>query len=194
MEKVVATMKQGEQTRDRILKSANKLFYRRGFHQTAFSDIVSETGLSKGNITYHFKSKDTILAAVFEQRIAQTKATLAAWDRQYPDAASRLNCFIDSLLEGKSTLTRYGCPNATLAGELGKQDEVNRELSQRIFDTIWNWLTTQFVHLGLSAEKAKDSALELFTSAQGLCVLAHVYNDESLFTRESTRLKKLIQI
>lgn len=66
-------MKQGEQTQLKIIKSASKLFYRRGFHQTAFSDIVDDTGLSKGNITYHFKSKEAILKGVFDRRLENTK-------------------------------------------------------------------------------------------------------------------------
>jgi TetR/AcrR family transcriptional regulator, transcriptional repressor for nem operon len=186
-------MKQGEQTRNNIIKSANKLFYQQGFHKTAFSDIVKTVGLSKGNITYHFKSKEDILTAVFEQRIEKTKKTLASWDNQYPDASSRLHCFIDSLLAGKSELTRYGCPNGSLACELGKSDAHTRELSQQVFDLIRRWLSSQFLSLGFLPEQAEKLAMELFTRGQGICVLAQVYNDETLFEQEIKQLKKLIK-
>jgi AcrR family transcriptional regulator len=186
-------MKQGEQTRNNIVKSANKLFYRQGFHKTAFSDIVKAVGLSKGNITYHFKSKEDILMAVFERRMEKTKNTLASWDDKHPDAIGRLHCFIDSLLEGKSELTRYGCPNGTLASELGKSNALTRELSQHLFDLIRHWLIDQFLSLGYSSEQATDLAMELFTRGQGICVLSQVYNDEKLFEHEINQLKKLIE-
>ncbi|MEE9337734.1 MAG: TetR/AcrR family transcriptional regulator [Methylococcaceae bacterium] len=185
-------MKQGEQTRSNIIKAANKLFYQQGFHQTAFSDIVKEVGLSKGNITYHFKSKDDILQAVLQRRMQKTQETLDLWDSQYPDAKERLFCFINSLQEGKSDLTRYGCPNGTLASELGKRNALTRELSKHVFDLIRYWLTDQFLTLGFPPQQAKEKALELFTRGQGICVLSHVYSDENMFTNEVNKLKKMI--
>ncbi len=187
-------MKQGEQTRLNIVKAANKLFYQQGFHKTAFSDIVKAVGLSKGNITYHFKSKDDILQAVFERRIEKTKEVLALWDKEHLDAKDRLNCFVDSLKEGKSDLTRYGCPNGTLASELGKNNALTRELSQQVFDLIRHWLGEQFIRLGFSPEQANGKALELFTRGQGICVLAQVYNDESLLLTETNKLINMIKL
>ena len=185
-------MKQGEQTRNTIIKAANKLFYQQGFHQTAFSDIVKEVGLSKGNITYHFKSKDDILQAVLQRRMQKTQETLDLWDTQYLDAKERLICFINSLQEGKSDLTRYGCPNGTLASELGKSNALTRELSKHVFDLIRHWLTDQFLALGFPADQANEKALELFTRGQGICVLSHVYSDENMFTNEVNHLKQMI--
>ncbi|MBL1321568.1 MAG: TetR/AcrR family transcriptional regulator [Methylophaga sp.] len=185
-------MKQGEQTRNKILKSAGKLFYQHGFHQTAFSDIVHDTGLSKGNITYHFKSKEDILNGVFEQRIENTHASLTNLDKKYPDAALRIEGFIDSLLKGKSELTRYGCRNGSLAYELGKSNNKTRELSRQVFDLTRHWLKKQFLALGFSTEQAGDRAMELFTRGQGICVISQVYSDEKLFEHEVTQLKTLI--
>jgi len=185
-------MKQGEQTKLSIIKAANKLFYQQGFHKTAFSDIVKEVGLSKGNITYHFKSKDDILTAVIEHRVEKTKQILTTWDQDYANADTRLLCFIDSLIDGKSALTRYGCPNGTLASELGKSNELTRQLSHRVFDLIRQWLSTQFLALGYSSEQANDRALDLFTRGQGICVLAQVYNDEDIFELQVNHLKALV--
>ncbi len=185
-------MKQGEKTRNKIIEISNRLFYKHGYHETSFSDIVAETGLSKGNITYHFRSKEDILAAVFERRIERTAQTLATWTDEYPTARERLECFVGSLLKGKSELTRFGCPNGTLALELGKNDGVTRDLSRRVFDLIRNWLTEQFLGLGLSADRAKEVAMEFFTRAQGICVLSQVYSDERLFETEIRQLKRLI--
>ncbi len=187
-------MKQGEQTRNNIIKSANKLFYQQGFHKTAFSDIVRDVGLSKGNITYHFKSKEDILTAVFERRMEKTRNTLALWDKEHPEATARLYCFIDNLLEGKSELARYGCPNGTLASELGKSNALTRELSQPLFELIRHWLASQFLTLGSSTEQANNLAMELFTRGQGICVLSQVYNDEKLFEHEINQLKKLVAL
>ena len=185
-------MKQGERTRNTIIQAANKLFYQQGFHKTAFSDIVKEVGLSKGNITYHFKSKEDILTAVFELRIKEVSHILSSWDKESPNIKTRLLFFINSLIDNKSKLTRYGCPHATLASELGKSNALTRELSKRIFNLIQHWLTEQFLALGYSAEQSTDRALELFTRGQGICLLAQVYDDEEIFETQIKHLKELI--
>ena len=185
-------MKQGNQTCNKIIESCNELFYKRGFHKTAFSDIVNATGLSKGNITYHFKSKENILKAVVEQRMDKMQKLFDSWEEQNSDAQFLLNCFIDFLLSDKSELSQFGCPNGTLASELGKSSELNKQLSQGIFNMLRLWLTEQFLKLGYTAEQSKDQAMELFTRAQGICVISQVYNDEILFENEIKRLKKQI--
>ena len=185
-------MKQGEQTRDKIILSSNQLFYKHGFHKTAFSDIETETGLSKGNITYHFKTKESLLKAVFEMRINQTQNLFDKWEEVTTSAKSRLCYFIDFLLSEKSELTQFGCPNGSLAIELGKSNDLYQSYNQRVFDQIRLWLIKQFTLLGYTPKHAKSRAIELFTRAQGVCVLSHVYRDETLFENEVKLIKKQI--
>jgi AcrR family transcriptional regulator len=54
------------ETRAMILKTALSLFMEKGYKDTSYQDLVKETGLSKGAIYHHFKSKEDILTSVFE--------------------------------------------------------------------------------------------------------------------------------
>lgn len=56
--------KKGEQTRDKILKNTRKLLISQGFHNTSISNIIEETGVKKGNLYYHFSSKEELGIAV----------------------------------------------------------------------------------------------------------------------------------
>lgn len=185
-------MKQGEQTKRKIVRLCNDLFYQNGYHQTAFSDIVNATNMSKGNLTYHFKSKQAILIAVFELRKTQIENTLALWDSEYSDASSRLNRFIKSLITGRKKIIKYGCPNGSISYELGKSTNGSDQLSKAIFDIIQIWLRSQFSALGYSKKQSKNKALELYTRAQGISMIAHAYRDESLFEDQINLLTKLI--
>jgi len=49
-------MKKSEITREKILESAQKLFLVRGFHHTSLDHILADSGTSKGNFYFHFKS------------------------------------------------------------------------------------------------------------------------------------------
>ena len=54
-------------TRLDILSTAKKLFNERGFNNVSTQEIADELGISKGNLTYHFKKKEEIIEAlVFE--------------------------------------------------------------------------------------------------------------------------------
>lgn len=60
-------MKQEEkslQTQKKILDAAGVLFARKGFETTTMQDIMQESGLSKGAIYHHFKSKEEIMQAL----------------------------------------------------------------------------------------------------------------------------------
>lgn len=62
------TAEETERTRRQILQGARDLFIRRGYNATSMEDIRKHTGVSKGSIYYHFKSKQQLLMEIFEQR------------------------------------------------------------------------------------------------------------------------------
>jgi AcrR family transcriptional regulator len=58
--------KKGLDTRNIILKVALQLFFTEGYKDVSYQDLIEKTGLSKGAIYHHFKSKEEILLSVFE--------------------------------------------------------------------------------------------------------------------------------
>ncbi len=53
-------MSKGEETRARVLDSAMALINRKGLRNTSMQDIINETGVKKGNLYFHFASKDEL--------------------------------------------------------------------------------------------------------------------------------------
>jgi AcrR family transcriptional regulator len=51
-------------TREQILQSALTCFADKGYHQTTMDDIGAQSGLSKGSLYWHFKSKKELFIAL----------------------------------------------------------------------------------------------------------------------------------
>ena len=53
-------------TREKIVRTAWKLFYEKGFGETTINDIIREADISKGTLYYYFRSKDDLLSTLSE--------------------------------------------------------------------------------------------------------------------------------
>ena len=102
-------------TRDRIIETADRLFYQQGFEATSFADIASAVGISRGNFYHHFKTKDDILDAVINQRLANTEQMLDHWEVTGNDPAERIRSFIHILIVNGEKIRKFGCPVGTLS-------------------------------------------------------------------------------
>jgi len=66
-----------EDTRDKILSVANKLFSRFGFHKTSMDEIAKIARKAKGSLYYHFASKEELFTAVVSTEIENLKTQLS---------------------------------------------------------------------------------------------------------------------
>jgi len=170
-------------TRDQIVEAADRLFYRRGYEHTSFSDIADIVRISRGNFYYHFKTKDEILDAVVGARLANTRRMLERWEIEGKTPADCIRSFIDMLIANRADIKRYGCPVGTLCTELAKLDHSSRGEANKLFTLFRTWLRRQFELLG--REKDADAlAMHLLARSQGIATLASAFHDEKFIRQE----------
>jgi AcrR family transcriptional regulator len=186
---VVAEHKQ--HNRERIVAAANRLFYVKGYNQTAFADVADQLGISKGNVHYHFRSKNDLLDAVIALRIESIKDNLASWEAQYPDGKARLKRFARILLNEEADVVRYGCPMGSLNVELGKDQRDLQQRSREMFELFQHWLEKACKQMGRRDYRALS--LHIMAVAQGAATMAYVYSDAGLLKAEYKRLLDWIE-
>ena len=72
-----------EQTVERILDAARRLFLEKGYEATTIQDIVDELGgLTKGAVYHHFKSKADIMNALGDRLFLERDPFLAVAGRK----------------------------------------------------------------------------------------------------------------
>jgi len=59
--------KRSEDTVRKVIDAAIGLFVKEGYHGASIADIADATGLTKGAIYFHFKSKDALMSAILEE-------------------------------------------------------------------------------------------------------------------------------
>lgn len=68
----------GDETRELILKAAQKLFATRGLHETSMQDIADEARVSRATVFNQFGSKHLVLDAITARSLAAYRDLLAA--------------------------------------------------------------------------------------------------------------------
>lgn len=184
----------GSANRQRIVDAADRLFYSRGYNQTSFSDISDETGIPRGNFYYYFKTKEDILEAVVESRVAIFKAMLEECNRQSADPRERLLLFANIPIDNEEQIIQYGCPIGTLSSELVKDQvhEISKAKLTAVFDVLLEWTSEQFRNLGFDSH-ARQYAMDLIARLQGNTILANVYNDHDFLKRTTDDVKSWIK-
>ncbi|HAA21767.1 MAG TPA: hypothetical protein DCP28_24480 [Cytophagales bacterium] len=79
-------------TRDRILDAARQLFNREGVTGVSMRDIAGQLEMSVGNLWYHFKTKDLIVAELYQQLMGEMFAQV----QQIPPERDSIVSLLDS--------------------------------------------------------------------------------------------------
>ena len=66
------------ETEERIIASAEKLFYQKGKAGTSMQDIADDAGINRTLMNYYFRSKDQLFEAVFRKALGSFVPNLAA--------------------------------------------------------------------------------------------------------------------
>jgi TetR/AcrR family transcriptional regulator, transcriptional repressor for nem operon len=174
-------------TREHIIEAADRLFYRQGYEHTSFSDIADVVHISRGNFYFHFKSKDEILDAVIEARLAATQKMLERCESEANQPADRIRSFIHILIANRADIKRYGCPVGTLCTELAKLKHASQAEANQLFTLFRTWLCRQFALLGRAAD-ADALAMHLLARSQGVATLASAFHDEAFIKQEAKQM------
>ncbi|MBL1242456.1 MAG: TetR/AcrR family transcriptional regulator [OCS116 cluster bacterium] len=170
-------------TRAQIIQHADQLFYQQGFENTSFADIAGMVKISRGNFYHHFKSKDEILKAVIELRLANTQNMLDKWQTSTDNPTKRIECFIKILITNWSKIKYYGCPVGTLTSELAKLNHSLQANANELFSLFRNWLAAQFELMG-QVKKADAFAMHILARSQGVATLGNSFRDENFVKQE----------
>jgi AcrR family transcriptional regulator len=93
---------QGAATRNTLVEVARRLFGTKGFSDTSLDEVVAEAHVTKGALYHHFRGKEDLFGAVYEQVQKEVSdQVVVEFLRPEPFEALRLGCelWIDAHLD-----------------------------------------------------------------------------------------------
>ena len=175
--------------RERLVAAARRVIHQQGVEKTTIADIARAADVPVGNVYYYFKTKDQLVAAAIDGQTRDVQSVLRSLERHRTPRA-RLKALIRELISQRELVADYGCPLGSLCSELDKHpDGLDRTCSDLLRLPV-DWAEQQFRSMG--RRDARDLAVALIASYQGIALLTNTFRDPELMTREGRRLERWI--
>lgn len=173
-----------QDTRERILETAQRLAQQRGFNAFSYADISEAVGIRKASIHYHFPSKDDLELALLHRYNQGFADALAGIEQSHASSAARLTAYAQLY---RGTLESGGiCLCGMMASDIAALPELLRAPLGEFFTQQSDWLAVQLESGRRAGElvfagPAILQARSVLATLQGALMIAHALRDVALF-------------
>src|SRR5436305_3002312 len=168
---------------ERMLETADRLFYQRGIRVIGVDTIAAEVGISKRTLYNHFPSKDELIAAYLERRFIQ------ALPSDKPPVEQILGTF-DRLERGFASKGFRGCPFVNAVAELGAEDQAVKKIAVAFKESRRLWFRDLLTQLDVA--DAEGLATQLVLLVDGAIAQDLVRGDPSMARAAKQAAKVLL--
>jgi len=179
----MATLPAKPSMKDRILETADRLFYLQGIRAIGVDTIAAEIGISKRTLYNHFPSKDALISAYLERRFVQPRPSDKSPIEQI------LGTF-DSLERRFASRDFRGCPFVNAVAELGSEDRSVRKVAVEFKESRRLWFRDHLMRLGVT--DAEGLATQLAVLVDGSIAQDLVRNDPAMARAAKEAAKVLL--
>jgi TetR/AcrR family transcriptional regulator, transcriptional repressor for nem operon len=182
-------------TRTRLVLSAMRLFWEKGYNSTSIADVLQTAKVNSGSLYYFFPGKTDLLAAVLDMYHEGIRSMLLepAWagiDDPIDRIFALLARYRKSLLD---TDCFYGCPIGSLALELHEPDLAVRERLVKNFkawiEAIEECLLQAKARLPAALNR-RELAQFVLTTMEGGVMQARTFRDIQYFDAAVRQLRE----
>ena len=139
--------------RERLLDSADQLFYQEGVRAVGIDRVLAEAGAAKASLYLHFGCKDDLIAAHVERRVMGARSQIETYLSDTPPDERALR-FFDWVVDWANSADFRGCPLQHIVAEISDPTHPARAVAagQR------EWLHAKFTEWARAAAVAHPRA------------------------------------
>ncbi|MED5018668.1 TetR/AcrR family transcriptional regulator [Paenibacillus chibensis] len=167
-------------SRETVLDTASKLFFKQGYHGTGLNQIIKESCCPKGSLYYYFPEGKEELAL---QCIDRSKRIVAdKWKDVFesvPDPVRAVQCFIENMAEDAQATDFEGFIPFSfwMAVETSAISDSLREACQSVLAEWQHIISGRLLKEGLQEQQATETAEVLLSMLEGALILAQTNRD-----------------
>lgn len=196
----------GPETRERLLETAQAMINDCGFSATSIDKIIEAVGVTKGAFFYHFKNKQELALALIE-RFAQIDqallhSSMARAEKLSPDPLQQVLLFVGLMIEVAEELDvdpNPGCLFATYCFESGLFEPASHRV---ISDSLGQWtsvLLAKFeaakelhgTRVDVDLQSLADMMSVIF---EGCFVIARVFPQRNTFAAQLRHYREYLRL
>jgi len=147
-------MRKGELTRERIIAQAAPIFNKHGFAGSSMQDVMEATGLEKGGLYRHFRSKEELAVEAFRYALAGAVRLRTEKPDGTRSALDELRSVVRRWVEAPSAVPG-GCPLMNTAVDADDGNTVLRELARKGF-AEWRERLCGAVRAGMESGEIRE--------------------------------------
>ena len=178
----MATLPPKPAMKDRILETADRLFYLQGIRAIGVDTIAAEIGISKRTLYNHFPSKDALISAYLERRFVQPRPS------DKPPAEQILATF-DSLERRFASKDFRGCPFVNAVAEMGAEDKSVREIAIAFKESRRLWFRDLLLRLEVKEPEALATQLAVLVDG---CIAQDLVRNDPAMARAAKDVAKVL--
>jgi AcrR family transcriptional regulator len=138
--------------REQIVEAAIAIITERGLENLSLSEIEKRAGMSRGQLTYYFPTKEAILLAVFDRLVVlihERVGTPVGRDGDEISGWDWVGHLLGRLVNGPPVSPEFGCLQYTFLAQMSHRDDFRRRLA----GLYESWRSN--MALGLAADMAR---------------------------------------
>jgi AcrR family transcriptional regulator len=163
--------------RERILETAQRLFYRDGFRAVGIDTIIAEAGVAKMSLYRHFPSKDDLIVAYLEESNRQYWEWLDGAVVDIDDPMEKLVGMFAAIEKLATSPECLGCTFQGTAAEFPDRDHPGHHVAVAHKDTVRHRFTALAREAGLADPEHLGNQLLLLMD--GAWVAARMYGPDN---------------
>ena len=168
--------------KERILETADRLFYLKGIRAIGVDTIAAEIGISKRTLYNHFPSKDALISAYLERRFVQPRAS----DKS---PAEQILATFDSLERRFSSKDFRGCPFVNAVAEVGPEKRSVRKIAIAFKESRRLWFRDLLAQLGVADPEGLATQLVLLVDGS---IAQDLVRDDPAMARAAKEAAKVL--
>jgi AcrR family transcriptional regulator len=168
--------------KERILETADRLFYLQGIRAIGVDTIAAEIGISKRTLYNHFPSKDALIAGYLARRFVQPRPS------DKPPAEQILATF-DSLERRFASRDFRGCPFVNAVAELGPEDKSVKKTAVAFKESRRLWFRDLLRQLDVADPEALATQLTLLVDGS---IAQDLVRDDPAMARAAKAAAKVL--